>query len=348
MKLLSGKNKIIGMVSIGLVTIAALTMVIYNRSNGTNAVFYIIDKEEEHDYTDKEQKIVDETKSYLSDYLDLNKHDMGEIAYESVRNYRTILSSDIYEVNDDISDAVTVNIMKKMAEYLDESTYESVDIDALASGCTEIIWNNILDDLKSNAKLVEMDERYTGMIDSLQLQIDDLAKRKTKVNLNVKNNNKSTFDLTSIENMSEEELRALAEKLGLTEDELRKQIADQLAKEKSNIISDLKSSVKDGKDGKDGVAGKAGVAGKDGINGKNGVDGTSSYIFYSVTGTNADATLTATSESKYMQSVQATTEANAKAALSASKWVEYKPDTFTIEYHSADEAGYDQNTVILK
>lgn len=333
---LSNKSKIIGIVSIGLVTVIAIVMLIFNKANGGNPIVYLVDKEIDHQYTDKEQKVADDVKAYLNGYLDISKHDMGEIAYECVRNYRTVMLSNMTEANDDISDAITVNIMKKMTEYLDSNTYETFDIEALASGCTEFIWRNVLGDLQSdeNAQLVEMDERYSGLIDSLQTQIDDLAARKTKVNVNVKNNTGAdSITLTSIESMSEAEKEALAKQLGISREELTDLISKEIddSGEISRAIQEIKNSVKDGKDGKDGSQGIQGVRGEkgeqgqrglQGVAGKDGSDGLSTFIFYADDSTGVNASTSIKDSSRYMQSVTAANVTSAKKALVSSGWVE--------------------------
>lgn len=345
MKILSSKPKIIGIVSIGLVTILALVTVVYNKGNGGNPIIYLVDREADHQYTEKEQKVADDVKAYLSGYLDISKHDMGEIAYECVRNYRTVMASDMTEASDDISDAITVNIMKKMSSYLDPNVYEAFDIEALASGCTEFIWRNVLGDLQSsdNAQLVEMDERYSGLIDSLQFQIDDLAARKTKVNVNVKNNTGlggANIDIASIEGMSKDELSALAERLGISEDDLEKMVEDELSKERSKLVNEVKSSVKDGKDGKDGAQGARGERGEQGqrglqgVAGKDGSNGLSTYIFYADDANGTNAGTKVTENSKYMQSVTAANVNAAKSALLASGWTKFKDASISYEYDS--------------
>ena len=224
-QLISNKAVLIGLLLSVLILAAAFALNIFSKENK---------KEEEsitYDYNDIEQALADEVKAYLLQYEELNVPDqeIDEIANAAVQNYRIVMESDTNTINDEITDAVRKRIRSTIFALADNPEILTEDtLDALASGVTEIIWNAVLSQLlQSDLSSVEgYKEDYEYFIQSLQEQINALKERKTKVSINANIVDNTDTEISSdmllagIEDMSEEELLKLAEKLGITVDDL--------------------------------------------------------------------------------------------------------------------------------
>lgn len=337
-KLLS-MNKVkmkLSIISIALITGFIISMFIYKNANAGNPVIFMLN-DEKYNYNDSEKLLAENIKVYLSGYLDINEKSMGKISDEAVQNYKTIMQSDVTEVNFEHSAAITFNMMKKIAEYCDAKSLEIYDIDALASGCTEIIWKAVLKELESNenTELIAMDKRYSGLIDSLQTQVDDLSEKKTKINLSIKNQD-TVITESSIAEMTDKEIEALSKKLGISEAEISKKMASSISgsREVERELANIRNSVKNGKDGATGAKGDKGATGATGATGKAGTDGKSTFIMYSVYENGRDSSgkaafsNTPSNETKYI-GIANVVASSAPTDPGAYMWTAYKDRTIS-------------------
>lgn len=281
-----------------------------------------------YDYTEEEQKLADEVKAYLAQYMELPDEISCEIADAAVENYNIVLTSDTDVINDEITDAVrkrirsAIFVLSEQPETLPDET-----LDALSSGVTEIIWNAVLSVLQSMpAEAVsseEQKEEYEYLIQSLQSQINALKERKTKVSINANIQDKRDIDVTAedildgIGDMGEQELLELAEKLGLSADQLRELLESFISKSNEDLSDDMKEKFEKEIDklrkelekeisntaGKEGTAGKdgnKGEKGEKGADGQKGDNGKTTYIAYADDAYGTNFSLAPTESSKYI------------------------------------------------
>lgn len=228
-ELISNKTVIIGIiVSIVILAISlALNAYSQEETHGNEVIIY--------DYTEAERELAESVKSYLYQYLDLSEGEMSDIADVAVQNYNIVMSSDTDVITDEITEAVKGRIRSTLEVTISQSEMlTNENLDALSYGVTEIIWSKVLEQLAQSdyAKVDEYREEYLYLSESLQTQIDTLRERKTKVSINaniIDNTNTETEVtgeelLAGIENMSEEELLTLAEKLGISVDQLNEYV----------------------------------------------------------------------------------------------------------------------------
>ena len=207
-------------------------------------------------------------------------------------------------------------------------------------------------------------ENYDYLIESLQKQIEDLRKQKTKVSINARINSYGNLDP---EALSEEELQLLAEKMGVSVPEIidminsattrtDKDLVDKLEKELNELRKELQKEIqqeistserqtqtttngKDGKDGIDGKNGKNGTDGKDGINGKDGKDGSdgkTTYIGYADDPSGTNFSLTPTETSKYVGTCITSESTQPTDYAAYSNWQEYRAYVITA---TTDDSG---------
>ena len=287
-----------------------------------------------YNYTEAEQRLAEEVKLYLAQYIDLSDDAAGEIVDVAVGNYNIVLASDTDVINDEITDAVrkrirsTIFVLSEQPETLSDET-----LDALSSGVTEIIWNAVLSVLQSvpiEAVVTEEHrEEYEYLIQSLQSQIDALKERKMKVSINANIQDKRDFNVTAedilacIDDMSEQELAELAEKFGLSVDQLRELLETSISKSNEDLSDDMKEQLEKeldklrkelekeisstaskegtvGKAGEKGEKGEKGENGQNGADGKNGNDGKTTYIAYADDAKGTNFSLTPTETAKYV------------------------------------------------
>lgn len=284
-----------------------------------------------YDYTEEEQKLADEVKAYLAQYMELPDEISCEIADAAVENYNIVLTSDTDVINDEITDAVrkrirsAIFVLSEQPETLSDET-----LDALSSGVTEIIWDAVLSVLQSMpAEAIaseEQKEEYEYLIQSLQSQINALKERKTKVSINANIQDKRDIDVTAedildgIGDMSEQELLELAEKLGLSADQLRELLESSISKSNEDLSDDMKEKFekeidklrkelekeisntagKEGTAGKDGKKGEKGEKGEKGTDGQKGDNGKTTYIAYADDAYGTNFSLAPTESSKYI------------------------------------------------
>lgn len=278
-----------------------------------------------YNYTEEEQKLANEVKAYLVQYMDLPEDTASEIADAAVKNYNIVLASDTDVINDEITEAVrkrirsTIFVLSEQPETLSDET-----LDALSSGVTEIIWNAVLSMLQSvpvEAAITEdHKEEYEYLVQSLQSQMNALKERKMKVSINANIQDKRDLDITAedilagIDDMNEQELAELAEKFGLSIDQIRDLLESSISKSNEDLSDDMKEKFEKEIDklrkelekeisstaSKEGTAGKAGEKGEKGADGKTGNDGKTTYIAYADDAYGTNFSLTPTETAKYI------------------------------------------------
>lgn len=325
-----------------------------------------------YDYNATEQALADEVKAYLAQYMDLQEQTSNDIADTAVQSYRTVMMSDADVINDEITDAVRKRVRNAIFVLVDHPDQLTDDtLDALASGVTEIIWQAVMSQLSENELIVSENDRkeeYDYLIQSLQEQIDDLNERKTKISINARIIDNTGEDFTddavlgafraTMKNMSDEEILELAEKLGISETQLRrlmesyfdesiKELDDKLADEIDDLrrrfereIASMSSKTgetgrtgakgekgekgEEGAKGEKGETGAKGEKGENGVDGADGNDGKTTYIAYADDVTGKNFSLTPTETSRYVGTC-ITTEGTQPADYSRySNWQEYR------------------------
>lgn len=300
-------------------------------------------------YDETEQRIADEVKAYLAQYLELTERASSEIADMAVKNYNIVMESDTDVISDEVTDAVSRRIKSAIVALSDHSgQLEDEALDALASGVTEIIWNAVLTKIteSSISGTEEYLDEYHSLIESIQTQINHLKERKTKVSISARiiDNTDVSVDalLAGIESMSEEELAQLAEKLGISIEEIKKLLDSSLSEKEETLdekLEDIKKELekeiattagktgatgKTGTKGAKGEKGEKGAAGKNGIDGEDGIDGKTTYIAYADDKFGANFSLTPTETSKYVGTCITSDETQPTDYAVYSNWQEYR------------------------
>lgn len=312
-----------------------------------------------YDYDETEQKLADDIKAYVSQYISMPERQLAALADAAVKNYNIIIASSPKKVTDEITDAVKKrirSIILSLASSPEKIEVETLEV--LAAGTTEIIWNAVIEQLELTG-FYENEELMT----SLQEQINTLRSQKMKVSINAsiiddrymqQAEGESSF-YENIENMSDEELAALAARMGISVDKLREiyMSNDKLKEELQNLRNEMQSELAaasgrqgatgaTGAKGDKGDKGEKGEAGAAGTNGIDGEDGKTTYIAYAddVNGTNFSMTPTETS--KYVGTCITTQSTQPTDAAQYSNWQEYRsyvitsttdPDTGVVTVH---------------
>ena len=315
-----------------------------------------------------EQKLADRTMAYLDSYIELPVATKNELADAAVQNYRIVMASGTDTITDEITRAIQDRLRSSMLALIENSDQLSEeDLEGLSAGITEIIWDVVLGQLQQyvdTADVGSSKENYDYLIESLQKQIEDLQKQKTKVSINARINSYGNLDP---EALSEEELQLLAEKMGVSVLEIidminsattrtDKDLVDKLEKELNELRKELQKEIqqeistserqtqtttngKDGKDGIDGKNGKNGTDGKDGINGKDGKDGSdgkTTYIGYADDPSGTNFSLTPTETSKYVGTCITSESTQPTDYAAYSNWQEYRAYVITA---TTDDSG---------
>lgn len=315
-----------------------------------------------------EQKLADRTMAYLDSYIELPVATKNELADAAVQNYRIVMASGTDTITDEITRAIQDRLRSSMLALIENSDQLSEeDLEGLSAGITEIIWDVVLGQLQQyvdTADVGSSKENYDYLIESLQKQIEDLRKQKTKVSINARINSYGNLDP---EALSEEELQLLAEKMGVSVPEIidminsattrtDKDLVDKLEKELNELRKELQKEIqqeistserqtqtttngKDGKDGIDGKNGKNGTDGKDGINGKDGKDGSdgkTTYIGYADDPSGTNFSLTPTETSKYVGTCITSESTQPTDYAAYSNWQEYRAYVITA---TTDDSG---------
>ena len=348
-ELISNKTVIIGIVASIVILAASLALNAHSQEEayGNEVIIY--------DYTEAERELAESVKSYLSQYLDLSEGEMSDIADIAVQNYNIVMSSDTDVITDEITEAVKKRIRSTLEALIRQpEMLTNEKLEALSSGVTEIIWSKVLEQLAQSdyAKVDEYREEYLYLSESLQTQIDTLKERKTKVsiNANIIDNTEKEVEVTSedllagLEDMSEEDLLAMAEKLGISVDQLNEYVEASITKSNEDIsedfekeisklktelerqISNTKTTTVKGERGERGLTGKSGTDGKDG---KDGVDGKTTYIAYADDAFGTNFSLVPTETSKYVGTCISTASSQPTDYAMYSNWQEYRAYVIT-------------------
>lgn len=284
--LITNKKVLMGMV-LGIMVLVGIIILNVNAQKGDKEIDIT------YEYGEEEQKLADDVKAYLLTYLDLAEGTLNKIADIAVQNYNVVMASGTEVINDEISQAVETKIKSALTIYaIPEENLTDENMDALSSGITEIIWEHVLIQISESdvAKADEYQQQYLLLTESLQKQIDDLSKKKTRISIqaNIVDNTEMTTEelLEKLQGMNDEELASLTNNLGISADQLKEYIENNIANSENNLSDDLNKQMndlkkelqKEIKTETSNATGKAGVAGKNGSDGKDGQDGKS--IFY--------------------------------------------------------------------
>lgn len=303
-----------------------------------------------YDYNETEQKLADDVRNYLSQYMNLPEQKLADIADMAVQNYNIVISSDTDVITDEITDAVRKRIRSTIVALSDTPEKLTDDtLDALASGVTEIIWNTVIAQLSElNISANDQKEDYEYLIASLQEQVDVLKERKTKVSINANIIDNTDVKLTgedllaSIESMSEEEIKKLSERMGISAEELKsivqtfisssnEDISDKLENEIAELRKELQKEISTtaGKQGETGKTGAKGEKGEQGAAGANGKDGKTTYIAYADDAYGTNFSLTPTETSKYIGTCITAEHIQPTDRNLYSNWQEYRTYVIT-------------------
>lgn len=304
-----------------------------------------------YEYDEIEQQIADEVVAYVLQFLELPEDVAAQIADEAVQSYNIILSSDAELISDEHTAAIKQRIRSAMITLIDDAgSLTDEELDSLSSGIAEIVLNAILSQIEEVTVTEDFEKEYYYLTESIQGQIDKLEERKMKVSIqaNIKNNADTELDaeelLSTVDNMTDEELRALAESLGISLEELQalinadndKLIEEKISEMKKEITTELQNSIQDGKDGANGKAGATGKDGKNGKDGEDGTDGKTTYIAYADDATGTGFSLTPTETSKYVGTCITSESTQPKSASSYTNWQPYRAYVITT---TTDESG---------
>lgn len=303
-----------------------------------------------YDYNETEQKLADDVRNYLSQYMNLPEQKLADIADMAVQNYNIVISSDTDVITDEITDAVRKRIRSTIVALSDTPEKLTDDtLDALASGVTEIIWNTVIAQLSElNISANDQKEDYEYLIASLQEQVDVLKERKTKVSINANIIDNTDVKLTgedllaSIESMSEEEIKKLSERMGISAEELQsivqtsisssgEDISDKMEDEIAELRKELQKEISTtaGKQGETGKTGAKGEKGEQGAAGANGKDGKTTYIAYADDAYGTNFSLTPTETSKYIGTCITAERVQPTDRNLYSNWQEYRTYVIT-------------------
>lgn len=350
---LSNRNRLI-LAGIVVMVIIALLMVVYLLSN----------KKEDtvnYDYNTIEQQIADNVKEYLSFYFELPEEISSQVAHEAVKNYNVIMTSGVDVVNDGHTEIIKQRIREAiliLAEGAEELAED--ELDGLAAGITEIIWNAILDQIEEVVVTNDYEQEYTYLTESIQKQIDELTRQKMKISIsaNMKDINSENASneldvaslLAAINEMTDDDLQKLAAALGLSPEELQKLISannsalskdleEMLAGLKKEILNELltkysntagSANAASGQNGTNGKNGKDGKDGRDGEDGKDGSNGKTTYIAYADDMSGTGFSLTPTETSKYVGTCITDADEQPTDYISYSNWQIYRTYIITI------------------
>jgi len=268
-------------------------------------------------YSVSEEKLANEVKAYLGEYLLIEDSDSEYIADKAVKAYDTIVSSKVNTITDEHVRVLQDSIESVLNDYITDEQITYEDKEALSNGIAQIILNTIMERIEDSqyATVKEFESEYSALINSLQGQVKELQERSYKVNIS------TNIDKTK------EEVKLSEEYLS----EIQKEIQQEILEE----VEDGKDG-KDGKDGQDGRDGKNGINGKDGIgkdgkdgadgkDGKDGANGSATYIFFADDENGSNFSTSVTETSKYMATITTNKEAASitKEDLSG-KWKKYK------------------------
>lgn len=301
-----------------------------------------------YDYNETEQVLAEEVKGYLAQYMSLPEQASNAMADAAVQNYNIVVKSGTDVINDEITDAVRKRIRSVISALSDNPEQLTDDtLDGLSTGVTEIIWNAVLQQLSQNEAAIseEYREEYEKLARSLQEQIDALKERKEKISIQANITGNTEKDITSdelfasIENLSDEELKALAGRLGISAEQFRerweaainqsdksiKELEDAMNEMRRELEKEISSSAgKAGTAGKAGEKGEKGEKGAAGADGAAGNDGKTTYTAYADDAYGSGFSLTPTETSKYIGTCISSDKQQPQDYKMYSSWQEYR------------------------
>ncbi len=320
----------------------------------------------DYDYNTIEQQIADNVKEYISLFIELSKNVSAQIADEAVKNYNIILTSvGTDAVKDEHTEIIKQRIRETIFALIGNGDTEGLtedELDSLAAGITEIIWNAVLSQIEEVVVTNNYEQEYTYLTESIQKQIDELAEQKMRITISasITDNEDEISDdidaeslLAAINEMTDDDLQKLAAALGLSPEELQRLLnANNLAlnKELEEKLAGLKKEISDelllkynntvrtqnGSPGKNGTNGKNGKDGKDGEDGRDGSNGKTTYIAYADDMNGAGFSLTPTESSKYVGTCITDADMQPTDYKSYSNWQIYRTYIITT---TTDENG---------
>lgn len=306
-----------------------------------------------YEYNEIEQRIADETKTFLANHIELTDEASAKIADAAVHDYNTIMSSDIDIINDGHIDAIKQHMRTAMLALAENAeSFTSDELEGLASGIAEIILNAILGQIEAATSSAKTEE-YLYLAESIQKQITELSEQKQKLKISIQADLPASQPaigldaealLATVNGMTDSELQELAKALGISLDELlalinaknadiNKLLEDKLAMLKEEIEKEVRSEIqtasKDNSQntntaGRNGRDGKNGTDGKDGTDGKNGEDGKTTYIAYADDTSGNGFSLTPTETSKYVGTCITSANSQPLEYASYSNWQIYR------------------------
>ena len=182
----------------------------------------------DYDYNTIEQQIADNVKEYISLFIELSKNVSAQIADEAVKNYNIILTSvGTDAVKDEHTEIIKQRIRETIFALIGNGDTEGLtedELDSLAAGITEIIWNAVLSQIEEVVVTNNYEQEYTYLTESIQKQIDELAEQKMRITISasITDNEDEISDdidaeslLAAINEMTDDDLQKLAAAVGL-------------------------------------------------------------------------------------------------------------------------------------
>lgn len=257
-------------------------------------------------YTVSEEKLANEVKEYLGEYILIEDSESQQITETAVDAYEKIVSSGVSTLTDEHVRVLQDSIESVLNDCVTDEQISNEEKEALSSGIAQIILDTILKRIENSqyASTVQYKEEYTSLINSLQGQINELQERSYRVNIS------TNIDKTAQKaNLSDEDLQKIYDSVNKeiadSESTIYENVDSDMSEIKKEIIREIKSEYGNIEDGKDGKAG---------ANGKDGSDGKSVYIVYSQYANGKDESgqtkiaKTPTSTCKYIGTASATSD----------------------------------------
>ena len=233
-------------------------------------------EEEVAAYTKAQQKVFDETTSYLVQTLHSGEEDNGKVSALAVKNYDVVIHSDIELLNEDHTDMLQKNMREAVLYNVSGADVISeAELDIVSTGITEIILRNILSYMESVPEEERATARYKRLYESIKEQLARLKEKALTVTIKASVNDAyidPEIFISVLHSMSDEELKnvvdELASGLGMTPEEINAVFKALASAERSTYIDGIL-----GQDGAPGAIGQTGASGEPGIQGPAGEPG---------------------------------------------------------------------------
>lgn len=292
--------------------------------------------------SEMETYLAENVGKYLGQHILLKDEEKGEVADIAVKTYDTILSSGVEEVTEEHTAAIEKRITDALKNVITDEQITDEDIDLLASGISQLIWDSVKTQLDESIfeKEGQYKEEKERLSRSLQSQIDSLEQKmdNLKISANIKIDSPEKVieeSKTEIYESVEQQMYSMGENIADNVDQEMEQAKDEIISEMQNRYGNITSG-RDGEDGKDGVDGKDGKNGVDGKNGKDGIDGKTSYIAYADDETGNGFSLIPTETSRYIGTCISSSPTAPTEATEYKNWQPYRNYVMTT---TTDENG---------